>query len=462
MTCGGLYLLQSPITEEQGRVLADDFARFTGDRYIKRLVRNEWLLGRPYWELDESFDVNNHYVFKRLPPGSTDKDLQEAVCSFVSSGYDWQHPLWQMMLLDVDGKSYVVWRFHHAITDGQGSTKALLKWTANFDPAVGRAVNRASTDQVAALQFKASAVKGRRKSIAEETKTWFTRAAESIKQLVVLLYSILLYIQNLVWVGILVNTTRRRGPWANSPTKRAQGLPDKQIAWSAPVSLAALRRAKDSVGSATVNDLMVSLLVGALQEALREKGQLKDGHFVFLVPTSYRADRDFAINNQSSGYLLSVPTHIASPVQRALDVNQRIRSITLTSMGKLHGVISNVPGPQKKLMFGPAVIENMWPIGPPNGPQGQNMTILSYGDSVALTLYTDIDKTLSPRAPGEWFSEGDAQRVCELFQAEFDRLVAECEGMEEQKLRDAAKRLGRDRARKLLDDGEANGIKVAA
>lgn len=395
MTCAGVYFLQQPLTADQGRALADDFAGFIGDRYLKKLVRNEWLFGRPYWQIDEAFDINNHFKFRSFPKETTTAELQSSIADFISSQYDWDHPLWGMFLIDHGGKSLVVWRFHHSITDGQGSTKAVLKWTASYDAQAGKAVlGRTSTEEIAALQFKAGAkVKaniaargggGRRRSIVEETKTFTDRLILAIKSLLVLIYSIFLYLQNMIFIGFFANTIRRKAPWSSKQQARLQGLPQKQLAWSEPVPLEALKRAKDIVGC-TVNDIMVGLLVGALQKALKEKAQLKDSHLVFLVPTSYRPERDFTVTNQSSGYILSVPTHFASPTARSLEVSKRMKllkqsveplvgyhsqrglwfpwifakAVTLTGMGKLHGVISNVPGPQQKLQFGPATVDDM-------------------------------------------------------------------------------------------------------
>ncbi|KAI9003940.1 wax ester synthase-like acyl-CoA acyltransferase domain-containing protein [Hyaloraphidium curvatum] len=481
-TCAGTYILQNRITPDEGLRLADDFARFTGDRYLKRLVRNVWLLGRPYWADDESFDASNHFSSRSFPAGTTEPEIQRAVADFVASPYDWNRPLWSWMLIDWNGTSVLAMRFHHAITDGQGSTKAGLKWTASYDQALGRAVPGKRASEVSRMQFKAG--KGvaarRRSSFVETAKTFFDRLVDAAKQALVLLWSILLYLQNMYFL-LVATPASRRSPWSSKPKAQREGLPRKQLAWSEPVSLRALRAAKETVGC-TVNDVMVGLLVGAVQRALAEKGQLKDGYLVFGVPTSYRSELDFSISNRSSGYMLGVPSDIPSPTARALEVSRRMdrlkksieprmtyesqkgmafpwlvsKRLALMGMGKIHGGISNVPGPTGKMRFGPAVVERMFPLGPPPGPQGMNMTILSYGDDVALTLYMDEDPSIAGSTT-EWFAPGDARRVCELFAEEFRALQAECAAAEEGKLRAAAGRLGRERAMRVLqeEDGKA-------
>jgi hypothetical protein len=78
-----------------------------------------------------------------------------------------------------------------------------------------------------------------------------------------------------------------------------------------------------------------------------------------------------------------------------------------------------------------------------------NMTILSYGDSVTLTLYMGKN----PEQPGEWFAPGDAQRVCQLFGEEFAVLEREVLEKEEAKVAEAVKRIGMDRVKKVLEQG---------
>lgn len=77
------------------------------------------------------------------------------------------------------------------------------------------------------------------------------------------------------------------------------------------------------------------------------------------------------------------------------------------------------------------------------------MTILSYGDSVTLTLYMGKN----PDRSDEWFAPGDAQRVCQLFGEEFAALEREVVAMEEAKVSDAVKRIGKDKVAKVLEQG---------
>lgn len=77
------------------------------------------------------------------------------------------------------------------------------------------------------------------------------------------------------------------------------------------------------------------------------------------------------------------------------------------------------------------------------------MTILSYGTNVTLTFYMDVDPSLDKNS-SEWYAPKDASRVCELFTEEYLKLEQECLEKEEERVRDAVKRLGKDKVLELV------------
>jgi len=173
---------------------------------------------------------------------------------------------------------------------------------------------------------------------------------------------------------------------------------------------------------ATVNDVVLAIVGGALRSLLEERGERLDSPLVAMVPVSTRerpsgtpAIADVpTLGNKVSAMLVSLATTIDDPVERLLAVSQSSRGAkTRTDVlgGRIlddwaqliipavstraarllsnlrvfdriapvfNVTVSNVPGPQFDLWFGGCRIDALYPIGPVVEGVGLNITALSY------------------------------------------------------------------------------------
>lgn len=81
----------------------------------------------------------------------------------------------------------------------------------------------------------------------------------------------------------------------------------KQLGFSKPLPMKEVKRVKNALG-VTVNDLMVTCTHSAVLKYAKERDALKDKSITYLVPTSLRNRADNSMTNQSSGWLLPLPT----------------------------------------------------------------------------------------------------------------------------------------------------------
>ncbi|MDQ1368626.1 MAG: diacylglycerol O-acyltransferase / wax synthase, partial [Acidimicrobiaceae bacterium] len=106
-------------------------------RLRQRVMANTFSIAPPRWEVDPNFDLRYHLRFVASPsaspsvspgasPGAgTMSDVLAIASPEAMSSFDLARPLWQMLVVEgmADGRSAVVVKLHHTITDGIGGVK---------------------------------------------------------------------------------------------------------------------------------------------------------------------------------------------------------------------------------------------------------------------------------------------------------------------------------------------------
>jgi len=103
-------------------------------RVIKRLRQRVQpapaSLGPPRWVLDPEFNIANHVRRMALPAPGTMRQLLDLATLLVADAFDRSRPLWQFIVIDglEGGKSAVIQKLHHTITDGQGGVALSMQF----------------------------------------------------------------------------------------------------------------------------------------------------------------------------------------------------------------------------------------------------------------------------------------------------------------------------------------------
>jgi WS/DGAT/MGAT family acyltransferase len=213
----------------------------------------------------------------------------------------------------------------------------------------------------------------------------------------------------------------------------------KRVAWAEPLPLDEVKTIGRALG-ASVNDVLLSCVAGALREYLVGKGDATDGVMMrALVPINLRPlDKAYKLGNQFGVVFLELPIGIENPVERLYAVRANMRSLKgsfqpVLTLGLLAAagagpkvvqdqliavlarnataVMTNVPGPQQPLYMAGRSIDRFMFWVPQSGDVGMGVSILSYNGEVQFGLITD--RGLVP----------DPERVIEHFGPEFEKLV---------------------------------------
>ncbi len=339
------------------------------------------------WVDDPAFDLDRHLVVRPAPGGGDRAALQRFVGEQRGTPLDPAHPMWRLYLLQgAGGGSALVCRFHHSLADGIRATQLLL---GLLDPLDGAAP-------------ELSARVGR----ARPLPTGSGPAGA---------------------VGTLLNTlvsVLTVGLWTN-PRTVLEGRPGaaKAVAWSDPVPLDRLKAVAARTGT-TLNDVCTALVCGALARHLASapgSGPLPPGddRVAWMVPVNLAPPGPLPpreLGNHFALVLVPLPHGPAGFPDRLAAVHRAVarirdswepaltyaisRGIALspTPVGtalnrffgaKAVGVLTDVPGPRRRMALAGAPVTGMVGWAPTSMRQALTVTIFSYAGAVTFGFGTD-------------------------------------------------------------------------
>jgi len=436
MMITGVLLFRERLSIERLKALVEQ--RFLVFRRFRQ--RPVEAAGMAFWETARDFDLDRHVVHTALPAPAGRRELQALVSRLATNALDPAHPRWQFQLVDnLDGGSAVIMRIHHCYADGIALVRVMLSMTdasAHGPPAMpfeppARRRAPADDDPVAQLmQPFAGVLDAARKiggTLVEKGVELWTDPSKAIE----------LANQGSAITAEIAKLTLME---QDSPT-RFKGKPGaaKRVAWADPIPLDEVKTIGRALG-ASVNDVLLSSVAGALGHYLRDKGDATDGVVMrALVPVNLRPiEKAYKLGNQFGLVFLDLPIGIRNPVERLYAVRDNMVALKgsyqpvlalgiLAAMGagprmlqetllsilarNATAVMTNVPGPQQPLWFGGARIDSLMFWVPQSGDIGMGVSILSYDGKVQFGLIAD--KGLCP----------DPGRVIERFGREFESLV---------------------------------------
>ncbi|MFZ4849316.1 MAG: wax ester/triacylglycerol synthase family O-acyltransferase [Caldilinea sp.] len=405
------------------------FAQILESRFVQRYARFRQRIvaglgGRLFWEQDPHFDLRNHFCQLSLPPPQTEDGLQRLVNRLIHEPLDRQKPLWRFYLVDeLKGSSVLFGRIHHCVGDGMALIRVLLNMTSEtladsvrlHSPAEAAPPRRPAglwhkSRQVTSTALAAVKTVASQTLLALENPTRLLRTAQAVGAFSATAAAILARL-------LLLSPDRR------TLLKGTLGTV-KQVVWSAPFNLAAIKtigRAFD----ATVNDVLVSAVAGALREYLLQLGEDPDsGDIRAMVPVNLRTDsQTHELGNQFALIYLPLPISRADPTARLLHTKQQMdlikqspeplliyqvlslignlpielaRQATLWFSAKASAVLTNVPGPRQPIYFAGLPLRQLMFWVPQSGEISLGISIISYNGQVILGLMVDENCIADP------------------------------------------------------------------
>jgi len=280
----------------------------------QRLMTVPFELDHPYWVTDGTFDPEFHIRHIALPKPGDWRQLCILVSRLHSRPLDRSRPLWELYVIegldDVEGcpkGSFAMFtKTHHAAVDGTSSvemTMAVHDLSADYErqrhPAIINVDNRPSSVE---LMLRSSLNNIRKPfnflSVARNTVPGMAKAAAQLSR---------------------GNLSRVK----NIPRTRFNGSVSPHRVFDAiNVPLDDIKKIKNVVPGATVNDTAICIVAGAMRKYLAAHDELPEESLAAMAPINVRSDKDKAGGNIVATMTVSMRSDIEDPMERLQAVHE--------------------------------------------------------------------------------------------------------------------------------------------
>jgi WS/DGAT/MGAT family acyltransferase len=388
-------------------------------RYRQKLATPPFESGRPLWVDDPNFNLEYHVRNTALPAPGSQEQLLQMVARIFSQPLDRAKPLWEQWLvegLDEGRRFAIISKTHHSLVDGVAgvdlatvlfdiephpapaeSSTDLEPWQPHPEPSSAELILadvRGTVGAAAGLAGKALSV------AASGPGEALSRVRDSVEGL-----------GEIAWAAL--------NPAPETPLNVEIG-PYRRYA-VVRQRLDDYKQVKNALGG-TVNDVVLTVVSGALARWLRSRGIRTEGlEMRALVPVSVRAkDEHGTLGNRLTAMRGPLPVYIRDPVARerfvkkAMDglkeSKQAVGAATLTAATELSPptilaqasrlnfstrlsnlLVTNIPGPQIPLYLLGRQLEDLFPVAFLPKGHALAVAIMSYNGRLEYGLLADYD-----------------------------------------------------------------------
>lgn len=370
-------------------------------------------LDHPVWVEDENFDINNHVIEYPLTENATWEHVEEAVANVHNVKLPLDRPLWMFYIFTglPDNKVAYYQSVHHAALDGASGNatyEILMDETPDHPEVTAPGAATPADETTSALSLVESAFENFLR-FQLEAPVRMMGAMDASARL----------------MQRSINPAEGFGAFGKSAPKTAfNGQVSEHRGWkTGEFPLNDVKKMGKVLG-ATVNDVVMAICAGGLRRYLERTGQLPADSLIAGCPVSMRKPGDTAPGNKVSMMNVELGTQIADPIDRlnairasaktakevtaelagAFEPNAAFPGLpsiadssinALESMGlaeffngPINVVISNVPGPRKRLYSNGATMLSHHPVSIVTQGIGVNITVQSYVDQIYLGITT--------------------------------------------------------------------------
>jgi WS/DGAT/MGAT family acyltransferase len=386
-------------------------------RRFKQRVREPHLsIGLPSWEYDPDFDLDNHLVRAALSDSGSHEELQRLVGDLMSAPLDPSKPLWKLHLIENYGSgSALVCRLHHCIADGLALVQLLLAMADESPDATWTSPAKEPQGDMGVL---ARMIRPAVKAAEAVGGTWRTASYLFHEGMETITHPYRLWDAAKMGTSATLALSKLLliGPDRKTVLRGDCDIP-KRAAWSKIIDLEEVKAIGRLMG-ATVNDILLSAVTGALRRYLEERGEPVVGlNIRTIVPVNLRPPSDTELTGNRFGLVfLSLPVGLEDPLQRLVVLRHRmneikespeavvafgilgaigmsptqIENIIISIFGmKGTAVMTNVPGPRRPLYLAGSQIDGLMFWVPTPANLGLGVSIISYAGDIILGVSTD-------------------------------------------------------------------------
>jgi WS/DGAT/MGAT family acyltransferase len=414
----GIY---DPATAPGGKVRFKDILKFfearldTAPVFRRRLVTVPMDLDRPYWIEDSHVDVEFHVRHIALPQPGDWRQLCIQVARLHSRPLDRSKPLWEAYVIEgldnipgIPHGSFAFYiKFHHAAIDGEGGTELL------------QAIHSFTADEPVEEAARPARVRDREPSSVElytralvNNVQRMPKAARFSLQTATRLAGIgsgyMGQLKQMLQEAGLPSVETVKSKLRRPPVTRFSGkVSAHRVVELVGLPFAGIKQVRQAIASATVNDVFMATVGGALNKYLDAKGELPDRTMTAQVPMTLRgADKGGDHGNQIGVAVMPVHSEISDPVERlraiqagavkakalvglvGKDLTKHIYDLLPAALSELFTnkvmlptmniVVSNVRGPDVPMFMAGARLVAFAPVSIAINGIGLNVTGFSY------------------------------------------------------------------------------------
>jgi WS/DGAT/MGAT family acyltransferase len=411
-------------------------------RFRQKLAFPPIETGRPFWVDDPHFHLAYHVRHSALPAPGSEEQLRNIAGRLFSQGLDRSKPLWELWLIQGLEKNRfaLVTKTHHALVDGVSGVDIA---TVLFD--VKPVPEPIEPDRDWVPQPPPSPAELAARGVAELSETPFKLARRAVRAAS----------HPMRTTRKVVEASEALGEVAWNFTNPAPDVPlnteigsHRRFAWTRS-ELGDFKRIKDALGG-TVNDVVLTVVSGALRSWLRSRGLKTEGlELRALVPVSIRAeDERGQLGNRIAAMRGPLPVYIDDPVKRLEAVKSAMGSLkeskqalgaevisrfndfappTLLAQASrinfstrlFNLIVTNVPGPQIPLYVLGRELQDVFPVAFLPENHALAIAIMSYNGGIDFGLLGDYDamEDIEMIATGLNESLGDLLAAAEAVEA---------------------------------------------
>jgi diacylglycerol O-acyltransferase / wax synthase len=385
-------------------------------RYRQKLSFPPIESGRPLWVDDPTFNLEYHVRQTALPAPGSEEQLKRLAARIFSQQLDRSKALWELWLVEglADNRFAIISKTHHAVIDGISGVDIgqvifdLTPVPTEIEHETGEPWEPRREPTPAELVATGAL------GMARTGAGLAARAIQALTRPQAALAGVRIAAEGLgeiVWAGL--------NPAPETPLNVEIG-PHRRFE-SVRCELRDFKLVKDTFGG-TVNDVVLTVVSGALRGWLRSRGVRTEGlELRALVPVSIRAQHEHgSLGNRIAAMRGPLPVYIEDPIHRLRAVRsamselkeskQAVGAEVLASVQNFapptilaqasrlqfstrlfNLIVTNVPGPQFPLYVRGREMQDVFPIAFLPKDHALAIAIMSYNGKINFGLLGDYD-----------------------------------------------------------------------
>jgi WS/DGAT/MGAT family acyltransferase len=386
----------------------------------QRLVSTPLHLDRPHWVDASDFPLDDHIHRVSLPDAASWDQLRSMVARIFEKPLDLARPLFEVTVIEdlrgIEGMPAaafaLVTKVHHSVLDGVSGVEVM------------EAFCDASAD-IGAAEREHEEIEPEPSTATLLGRAWLNQIGRGVGVAKLAATSLRML------VGRETHASSR-GPTRTQPDFAAHTLfndrpSSARVFGGCHLRLSDVQAIRDAVPGATVNDVILTVVGGALRRMLSERSQLPSNPIAAMAPISIRSSEDVAGAGVSGGNRVSMMvvglgTDVADPLERLEAVHQTalaskktssaagsntlldVANVIPSALGELAArayrglglsslhpaffscVVTNVPGPKEPLYLAGSRMIACYGLGPIFDGVGLIHPVLSYDGGITIAF----------------------------------------------------------------------------